>query len=358
MTNVFQLFSPQRSFLYSLPNHFSSKTMVKVLIIGAAGYIGLHLSQQLRRANHIVYGTTRSANKQALLQANEIIPIVGPIEVDHHQPAAWMEAIKTENIEVVIDLAALPNSAKVILEPVIRLSKERQSAHLPKIGFIYCSGMWVHGSSLNLTSDLVPVGTKTSPFQPPDFVRWRPEIEHQVLASYEHLNAAIIRPSVVYGGTGRGTWDIYFTQIFQDIQNNKASISLPADPDCVLALVHVDDVASAFVAAVGKLELVSGHKDSYPVFDVSTSHESLALILQRFATEMGYKGKVELTGVPKGNGMLELRLQAFNTSVNIGSTRAKTMLGWTPTMIGMAAGIQIYAKSWLGGFLEQQHLAK
>ena len=93
--NVFHLFSPHRSFFYSLSNHFSSKTMVKVLIIGAAGYIGLHLSQQLRRANHIVYGTTRSASKQTLLQTNEIIPIIGPIEVDHHQPAAWIEAIKT-----------------------------------------------------------------------------------------------------------------------------------------------------------------------------------------------------------------------------------------------------------------------
>ncbi|KAI8603345.1 hypothetical protein EDD21DRAFT_369382 [Dissophora ornata] len=331
--------------------------MVKVLVIGATGYIGLRLSQALRRANHIVYGTSRSSSKENLLRSNEIIPITGAIETDRHQTPPWIETVKNENIEVVIDLSGIQNGNKAILEPLVRLSKDRQSAHLPKIGFIYCSGMWVHGSSANPTSDLTAVGVKTSAHQSPALVAWRPELERQVLASYDHLNTAVIRPGLVYGGTG-DIWDIYFAQIYNSIQNS-TPISLQADPNASLSLIHVDDVASAFVAAVEKLELISGRKNHYPIFDVATSHESLAFVLRRFAEEMGYKGKVELTGIPEGNVMPQLFIQAFNTSLNHHSTRAQSLLDWTPTKTGgMAAGINIYAQSWLGGFLEKQRASK
>ncbi|KAF9538033.1 hypothetical protein EC957_007290 [Mortierella hygrophila] len=335
--------------------------MVKVLVIGAAGYIGLRVSQQLRQANHIVYGTTRSSANESTLLLNEVIPIVGPVEPessDSHsilRPSAtlpWLETVKSENIDVVIDLSASKNGVKTILEPLIRLSKDRQANRQPRIGYIYGSGMWLHGSGDNVSSDLVPVGAKTSLHQPPALVAWRPELEREVLGSYEHLYAAIIRPSLVYGGDGK-IWDLYFEPIYKAIQNN-TPITLPADPEAGISLVHVDDTASAFVAAVERLESISGHKSSYPVFDVTTSHESLAYILTKFAKELGYKGpQIQLTGVPEGKGFPEIFIQAFNTKVSSGSTRAKTVLGWKPTKAGFAVGLNVYARSWLAGFKQR-----
>ncbi|KAF9205839.1 hypothetical protein BGZ49_003433 [Haplosporangium sp. Z 27] len=326
--------------------------MVKVLVIGAAGYIGIRVVQQLRRANHIVYGTTRTTSNENLLLINEVIPIVGALEAEHHQTARWIDVIRNENIEIVIDLSGIQTTAKVILEPLIRLSKERESAHLPKLGFIYCSGTWVHGSGLDVTTDLSPVGVKTAAHQPPTLIAWRAELERQVLASYDHLSPAVIRPAVVYGG-GSNIWDVYFAQIHHDIKSNAPVIKLAADPNAALGLVHVDDVASAFVAIVEKLELVAGRRGQYPVFDLVTSHESLSFILRRFAEELGYKSKVEFTGLPEVIGLQQLKIEAFNSSLNSGSTRAQTLLGWTPTKTGLAAGINIYSKAWLGGFLER-----
>ncbi|KAG0284678.1 hypothetical protein BGZ96_010978, partial [Linnemannia gamsii] len=160
--------------------------MVKVLVIGAAGYIGLRVSQQLRQANHIVYGTTRSAANESTLLLNEVIPIVGPVEPESSESHSilhpsttfpWLEAIKSENIDIVVDLSASMNGVKAILEPLIRLSKDRQTNHQPRIGYIYGSGIWLHGSGDNVASDLVPVGTKFSPHQAPTLVAWRPELE-------------------------------------------------------------------------------------------------------------------------------------------------------------------------------------
>ncbi|KAG0069866.1 hypothetical protein BGZ90_000063 [Linnemannia elongata] len=307
--------------------------MVKVLVIGAAGYIGLRVSQQLRQANHIVYGTTRSTANESTLLLNEVIPIVGLVEPESSEshsilrPSAtlpWLETVKSENIDVVIDLSASKNGVKTILEPLVRLSKERQANHQPRIGYIYGSGMWLHGSGDNVSSDLTPVGVKTSLHQPPTLVAWRPELEREVLGSYEHLYAAIIRPSLVYGGHGK-IWDLYFGQIYNAIQNN-TPITLPADPEAGVSLVHVDDAASAF----------------------------LAYILTKFAKELGYKGpQIQLTGVPEGNGFPEIFIQAFNTKVSSGSTRAKTVLGWTPTKTGFAVGLNVYARSWLAGFKQR-----
>ncbi|KAG0280769.1 hypothetical protein BGZ95_008795 [Linnemannia exigua] len=332
--------------------------MVKVLVIGAAGYIGLRVSQQLRQADHIVYGTTRSSLNEATLLLNEVIPIVGPVEPEagshSHAPFPWLEAVKSENIDVVIDLSASKTGVKSILEPLIRLSKDRQANHQPRIGYIYGSGMWLHGSGDNITSDLSPVGTKISTHQPPTLVAWRPDLEREILASYDHLFAAIIRPSLVYGGDGK-IWDLYFGKIYQSIQNNPtAQITLPADPEAGASLIHVDDAASAFVRAVENLESISGHKNSHPVFDVTTSHESLTYILNKFAKELGYKGpSIQLTGVPKGNAFPELFIQAFNTKVFSASTRARDILGWKPTKTGFAVGMNIYARAWLAGFKER-----
>lgn len=212
--------------------------------------------------------------------------------------------------------------------------------------------MWLHGSGDNVTSDLVPVGTKISPHQPPTLVAWHPELEREVLASYEHLYAVIIRPSHVYGGDGK-VWDLYFGKIYHAIQNN-TPITLPVDPEAGISLVHLNDAASAFVAAVERLDSISGYKNSYPVFDVTTSHESLAYILTKFAKELGYKGpQIQLTGVPEGRSFSELLIQAVNTKISSSSTRAQSVLGWKPTKTGFAVGSHVYARAWLAGFQQR-----
>ncbi|KAF8944545.1 hypothetical protein BGZ47_004101 [Haplosporangium gracile] len=322
--------------------------MVKVLVISAAGYIGLRVSQQLRQANHIVYGTTRSAANESTLLLNKVILIVGPVEPessDSHSilrlsaTLPWLEAVKFENTDVVINLSASKNGIKTILEPLVRLFKDRQANRQSRIGYIYGSGMWLHGSGDNVASDLTPVGVKTSCHQPPTLVTWRPKLEREVLASYEHLYAAIIRPS-----------DIYFGQIYNVIQNN-TPITLPVDPEADVSLIHVDDTASAFVAAVERLESISDHKNSYPVLDVTTSHESLAYILTKFAKELRYKGsQIQLIGVPEKKAFFEIFIQAFNIKVSSGSTCAQIVLGWKPIKTGFAVGLNVYARSWLAGF--------
>jgi nucleoside-diphosphate-sugar epimerase len=49
---------------------------MKVIIIGATGFIGMPAAQAFVRAGHIVYGVTRSQSNAAALAKEEIVPVV------------------------------------------------------------------------------------------------------------------------------------------------------------------------------------------------------------------------------------------------------------------------------------------
>lgn len=327
--------------------------MVKILVIGASGYIGIRVVQHLRRADHIVYGASRSATNSTLLSENEAIPVVGTVD-------DWVQAIKNEHIDTVVDLAGDYDGIKNIVEPILKAAKERESHFGNRLNYIYVSGLWVHGSGSKLIDELTPTGTKYSPNQPPSLVGWRPNLERELLKHQDHLNVIILRPSLVYGGTS-SVWDLYFNQIRSQIQASAdAPIKLAAKPYGGFSLIHLDDVGSAVVAGVGKVELLAANKDSnvLPIFDLTTSHESIAYVLQRVAQELGHKtGNIEFQPLPEGTDIGSQFTVAFNTSlVHSGTTRAQSLLGWTPTKTrGLAVDAQIYAKAWEAGFLARQH---
>jgi len=66
---------------------------MKVIVLGASGFIGFPIAQALTRAGHIVYGLTRSEAKAKQFAAEEIIPVVGQPESD-----SWHSLISTADV--------------------------------------------------------------------------------------------------------------------------------------------------------------------------------------------------------------------------------------------------------------------
>jgi nucleoside-diphosphate-sugar epimerase len=56
---------------------------MKVLVLGASGFIGLPVALAYARAGHIVYGTARDAKTARKLAIHEIIPVVTPATAGH-----------------------------------------------------------------------------------------------------------------------------------------------------------------------------------------------------------------------------------------------------------------------------------
>ncbi|KAG0343847.1 hypothetical protein BG004_004954 [Podila humilis] len=333
--------------------------MVKVLVIGASGYIGLRAVQHLRRADHIVYGATRSASSTLALTQEEAIPVVGTVQ-------DWIKAIEDHAIDTVVDFSGDFQGYENIIQPILsKAAKSRESRYGNKLNYIYISGVWLHGSGSGYIDELTPTGVQgVSPNQPPPLVAWRPDLERRLLKHSDDANILILRPSLVYGGSGNAL-DLYFSQIYAQVQASvDKPIQLAAKPDLGLSLVHVDDVGSAVAAAVGKIELVaSSSKDIssrvLPVFDLTTVHESASYIFQRVAKILGHKtGQIEFQPLPEEQqtDLGSLFTVVYNTNVVHGAnTRAQSLLDWRPLKTrGLAVDAEVYVQAWLAGFLAKQ----
>jgi nucleoside-diphosphate-sugar epimerase len=317
--------------------------MVNVLIIGATGYVGQALCQSLvRSGSHRVYGLARTPEKAHSLSREEVIPILGSIT----ENAELLKAIETRHINVVVDVAGANHESHSLLAELKKVGAARLEAGVPvpKLGFIYCSGTWVHGSSNEPVNDLIPVDAPNSPTPPPQLVSWRPKIEREVLASSDVLDVMVVRPALVYGRSS-AIWSLYFDPIRQAVQKGAGSVSLPADATSRPGLIHVDDVASGFHAAIDKLPVISG-SGVYPVFDLVTSQESMVDILGFAANSLGFKGKIDLAG---SGG--ELFPEAMNTTFNGCSGRAKQILGWDPKRVGFVQNMDLFAEAFVAARL-------
>ena len=112
--------------------------MVRVLVLGAMGYIGLPLCQSLRRGAHTVYGLARSTEKARILSQHEIISVIGSVE-----GGEYLNTIREANIDNVIDAAGADQGLHKVLEGLKEISVERQrqrGVYRPKPSFMYLGG--------------------------------------------------------------------------------------------------------------------------------------------------------------------------------------------------------------------------
>lgn len=303
--------------------------MPRVLVIGSTGYLGLAIAQQLRLASHPVYGVTRTTDKAPLLASNEITPVIGSVE----SLTGILSAIEEHNIDVIIDSSPTYDGAAHLIRAILPLAQKRADAKLPKLGYVYISGMWIHGDSPKPVNDLSKVTTETAP----KMLAWRPAIERMILDARDVLDVAIMRPALMYG-KNQSAWGAYWGQILGGMAS--ASVTLPAKREISVALVHVDDCAAAVCAAVEKLEFLSG---TYPVFDLVAHYENMGFLLDAAAVELGFKGKLEYAGPGE-----DVFFQAMCSIVRGESSRAKILLGWVPKKRGMGEEIEVHVAAFLG----------
>jgi nucleoside-diphosphate-sugar epimerase len=318
--------------------------MVNVLIIGATGYIGqAFCSSLIRSGNHRVFGLARTPEKARELEKEEVIPILGSIT----ENAQLLTSIDDFHINIIVDVSGAAKESYALLKAVKEIGAARlamgkeMGSPIAKLGFIYCSGTWVHGSSNETVNDLIPVGSDTSPQKSAELAAWRPALENAIIAAKDVLDVMVVRPALVYGRSS-AIWSSFLEPLRKAAQEGLVSTSVSLDADSRPGLIHVDDAASGLHTAIDKLPLISG-TGVYPIFDLVTSQESMRDIFDFAAKEMGFKGKVELAGAGE-----DLFAKAMSTSLNGSSGRAKTILGWEPKRTsGFVQSMDVFVKAWL-----------
>lgn len=320
--------------------------MVNVLVIGATGYIGQALCHSLTTSStHRVYGLARTPAKAAQLAQGEVIPVLGSLG-DMSSILRLASIISVIPINVIVDVSSAKDHIPILLQTLVgnerrNLEVAREERYkIPRLGFIYTSGTWLHGSSREPKNDLFPVGVPESKDQPPELLDWRPELERQVLMASDFLDTMVVRPALVYGRSS-DIWSPYFNILEQSAKSGDSTVSLSLDPKSRPALIHVDDVGSGLHAAVDKLPLISG-TSVYPVFDLVSSDESMRDIMEAAAMMFGFEGEVVLRGA--GGDLFN---EAMSVTANLDSGRAKELLGWQPKKIGCVDMMGHCVESWL-----------
>lgn len=319
--------------------------MPRILILGATGYLGNRIANLLvQTGQHTVYGLARSSEKASQLARDEIIAVLCPDPVNDPEP--YLSTIRSSCIDIVIDCAQALQQGHSILENIKKIGQDRLNTYQtrgirgPKLGFIYCSGSWVHGSSDKAVTDLDVVGPDAAT-PPVELVAWRVDLENAVLDSSNVLDVMVLRPALVYGRQP-AVWSSFIEPVLKAIKNNaREPIHVPLDPESRPGLIHVDDSASAFVHAVEKLPLIAG-SGVYPVFDLVTSQESMREIFSKLAACWKHEGEILLVG--HGDDIVR---KAVSTTFRGSSARAEQLLGWQPKRLGgFVHDMDIYAAAY------------
>lgn len=295
---------------------------MKVLVLGASGFVGLPAAQALSRAGHEVYGQTRSEAKAKQLSADEIIPIVGEVT----NPAPWLYLIGT--LDVIIDAvggtADIRSISASLLSSISTAAKDLRPASAPKLTFIYTSGTWVHGDNRkDIVSDTTPC---TNPAQA---VAWRVDQEQRVITD-ANLNGIVIRPALLYGRSGS-----LFSPLFKSASEGK--VAWYGTPGGRYALIHTDDLADLYLKTSEKGSIVGGK-----IFDAANDMtESADDFLQKL---------VEVSGTASGYEYIKPTNsyeEALTTTSLIRPYLARALLGWEPRKAGLVDGLTTYYAAYL-----------
>ena len=293
-----------------------------VFVTGATGYVGGAAAAAFRRAGHRVRGLARSDAKARLLEAQEIIPILGDIA----DPTTYMSA--AADCAVLVH-AALDGAARAIPKDratVESLIEAGRRGSQPKT-FIYTSGVWVLGDTRGAVVD------ETTPLDPLPLVTWRPPHERLVLES-SAVRGIVLRPGCVYGGAGGMTGE-WFAAAAQGM-----APQVVGDGANHWALVHWLDLGDAYVRAAESG--VSGE-----AFNIAErSHETVREMAAAAARAAGLTPEVRLLPLIEARKVMGPRADALAVDQRVDPGKAERLLGWRPRHHGFVDDVDLFYRAW------------
>jgi nucleoside-diphosphate-sugar epimerase len=200
-----------------------------VLILGATGFIGRPVVEQLGRRGHDVLALLRPGSPAAGLPAG--------VEVrrgDLADPSS-LRAQLTPDVDAVVNLATPTGSLEVDLAATDALLEPLRGTGR---AYVYASGVWVLGPTDGRVAD------ETSATDPLDIVGYRPRVERQVLAAAaDGVRSVVLRPGIVHGRGGGIP-----AMLVGLAAEHGAGLHVGPAP-VRWPMVHVDDLAELFALA-------------------------------------------------------------------------------------------------------------
>jgi len=297
---------------------------MRVFVTGASGYVGGAVASALARDGHAVTGLVRSEAAARRVAAEGVTPAPG----DMSEPDGLRAAAR--GADVIVHCAAEWSPRLHELDGrVTRALLEEAAAGGHRRLFVYTSGVWLYGDTGGRPVD------EDSPLDPPALVAPRVETERTVLAANRgRLRTLVLRPGCLYGGRG-GLTAAWFSSAARE-----GAARIVGDGANRWAMVHVDDLAAAYVAAVGST--LGG--------DVLNLAEPAGATVRECAAAAsraaGRDGAVVALGAEEAAAAFGPTAEPLAFTQLVDSSRAGRLLGWRPRHAGFVAEAPACFASW------------
>jgi nucleoside-diphosphate-sugar epimerase len=277
---------------------------MKVLVIGASGYVGSGIVKALQARDHEVWGTARSPEAHKLLQERGVAAIQG----DVRDPRALADAARQAGAAIYSVQLTSDDSFEIDRAALEAIVAAFAGSGKP---LIYTSGVWYYGATGQTAA------TEETPANPIALVAKRPALERIVLDAAAHgVRGIVIRPALVYGHFAG------IPMMLAGSAKESGAARFVGDGANHWPLVHVDDLGELYALALERAkpgDVFNATDDSY--FTVA----EVAQAASRFA---GAGGRTQAWPLEEARKVLGPFADALAIDQKISSGRARTQLGW------------------------------
>jgi nucleoside-diphosphate-sugar epimerase len=292
---------------------------MRLFLTGGTGYIGSAVLDAFVRAGHQVDALVRNSEKAERVQSRGATPVLG----DAAEPDSYADAAAAADGVVLTAFEASRRGEAVDATTIDTvLSTPVRSGRF----IIYTSGVWILGPAPASVDESAPVN-------PIAHVAWRPSHERRVLdAATAGWRAIVVRPGIVYGGTGGIVGDL-----LRDAANSL--IRVVGSGDNHWPLVYDRDLADLYVRLATNPE-AAGVYHANDEGD-ETVNDIVAAISEHAKTKPSVR-RVPLSEAKKKIGTYA---EALALDQIVRSPRARA-LGWHPTLHSVSGNAARLFEEW------------
>ncbi len=276
---------------------------MKVLIIGATGYVGTAVDEALTARGHQTVGTARSETAQQRLQVRG----TSSISADAAKPNSLTPAVRAA--DAVVYAVTITDDDPWTVETRAMRAIAKALAGTEKT-FLYISGAWVYGETGSVPA------TEEAALQPPQFVMRRAELERESLAMTRiGVRSLNVRPGIVYG-RGAG-----IPAMFVQSSRERGAATVVGDGLNRWATINVDDLGEGIALALER----GRPGRAYNI--VNDDHFTMRTIAEAASRGAGANGAVSI--VPPE--LMGLYGECLALDQCVSAERAKEHLNWRPS---------------------------